>query len=108
MAERTLIWDSFDYIFEAKRRRIKPVRTHPNPLLVALKYKSLLNTPGIDSQANLARKVGVSPARISQMLRLLKLPQEIQQAVIRMGDPLPPREVTERKLRAFFVASPMQ
>jgi hypothetical protein len=105
MAERTLIWDTFDYVFEAERRRIKPVRTYPNPLLLARKYKYLLETPGIDTQTALARKVGVSPALISQMLRLLKLPQDIQQTVSRMGDSLPGRKVTERRLRAFFTSS---
>jgi hypothetical protein len=42
MAERTLIWDSFDYIFEANRRRIRPIRTYRNPLLLALEYKKLM------------------------------------------------------------------
>jgi len=102
MAERTLIWDRFDYIFEAERRRIRPVRTYRNPLILALKYKSLLNTTSIGSQTRLARKVGVSRARISQFLRLLKLPHAIQQSVIRMGDPLPSRKITERKLRALL------
>jgi hypothetical protein len=80
-------------------------KTYPNPLLLALQYKHLLETPEIGSQANLARKVGVSPARISQMLRLLKLPPEIQQSVLRMGDPIPPGTISEHKLRTFF-ASP--
>jgi len=38
MAERTLIWDVFDYIFEADRRRmgrIKPIRTYRNPIFQA-------------------------------------------------------------------------
>jgi ParB-like chromosome segregation protein Spo0J len=69
---------------------------------IAQKYKLLLETPGIDSQAKLARKIGVSPARINQLLRLLKLPPSIQQSVIGMGDPLPSRKITERKLRALL------
>jgi ParB-like chromosome segregation protein Spo0J len=105
MAERTLIWDRFDYIFEAERRRIKPVQTYRNPLLLALEYKKLLNTPGIGSQTRLAQKVGVSRVRISQFLRLLKLPPDIQRSVIRLGDPLPSREITERKLRMLLSSS---
>jgi hypothetical protein len=105
MAERTLIWDAFDYIFEAKRRRIKSVRTFRNPLILALKYKSLLDTPGIGSRTALSRKIGVSRARISQFLRLLRLPPDIQQSVIRMGDPLPIRNITERKLRALLAST---
>ncbi len=104
----------FPYRIKRGERRISltankippnPSRTYPNPLAVALRYKRLLDTPGIGSQAKLAKKVGVSPARISQMLRLLKLPQNIKQSVIQMGDPLPSREISERKLRALFVSS---
>jgi hypothetical protein len=38
MAERTLLWDVFDYIFEAVRRRmrrIKPIRACRNPIFLA-------------------------------------------------------------------------
>ena len=55
-----------------------PSKTYPNPLILALEYKRLLDTPGIGSQTALARKVGVSRSRISQFLRLLKLPPDIQ------------------------------
>jgi len=80
----------------------KPIKTYPNPLLLALHYKHLLETPEIGSQPELARKVGVSRARINQILRLLKLAPDIQQSVIRMGDPLPSRKATEHKLRALL------
>ena len=83
---------------------LKPPKTYPNPLLLALKYKRLLDTPGIGNQTELARKAGVSRARINQLLRLLKLPPHIQQSVIRLGDPLPSCKITERKLRALFTS----
>ena len=54
------------------------------------------------SQTALARQLGVSRERVNQYLRLLKLPPEIQKSVIRMGDPLPSRKITERKLRAVL------
>jgi ParB-like chromosome segregation protein Spo0J len=59
----------------------------------------------LGSQVEVARKVGVSRARVNQMLRLLKLPPDIQQSVIRMGDPLPSRKITEHQLRVLL-ASP--
>ena len=65
----------------------------------------MLQSGGYASQTALARKLGVSRARVNQMLRLLKLPQEVQETVARMGDPIPSRKVTERKLRAML-ASP--
>lgn len=79
-------------------------KTYSIPLSLALEYKRLLNTPEIGSQTARARKVGVSPARVSQLLRLFKLPADVQQSVIQMGDPLTSRKVTERKLRVMLVA----
>jgi len=41
MAERTLVWDVFDYIFEADRRRmgrIKPIRTYRIPFFPAREW----------------------------------------------------------------------
>ena len=108
MAERTLIWDEFDHAFRANRchhRRIKPIRTHRNPLILAREWDKMLRSGEYASQTALARKVGVSRTRVNQFLRLLKLPQEIQQSVIEMGGPLPSREITERKLRALLVSS---
>ena len=108
MAERTLIWDEFDYVFQAsryQRRRIKPTRAYRNPLVLARDWDKMLRSGECASQTALARKVGVSRTRISQFLRLLKLPQQIQQSVIRMGDPLPSRKITERKLRTLLVSS---
>jgi ParB-like chromosome segregation protein Spo0J len=83
-----------------------PLKSYSNPLLVALKYKQLLDTPSIGSQTKLAHKVGVSRARISQFLRPLKLPPDIQQSVIQMGDKLTTRKITERRLRKLLVPAP--
>ena len=57
------------------------------------------------SQSALARKLGISRARVNQMLRLLKLPPEVQEAVARMSDPLPSWKITERKLRSLLTES---
>ena len=80
--------------------RIKPIRTHRNPVFLAREWKKMLESSKYASQTALARKLGVSRARVNQMLRLLKLPPEIQESMIRMGDPLPSRKITERKLRS--------
>lgn len=58
------------------------------------------------SQTALGQRLGVSRARVNQMLRLLKLPPEVQEAVARMGDPLTSRKITERKLRNLFGSTP--
>lgn len=107
MAERILVWDEFNHVFEAKRyqpRRIKPIRSYRNPLFLAREWEKMRRSGGCASQTALARKVGVSRARVSQMLRLLKLLLSIQQSVIKMGDPLTSRKITERKVRALLVS----
>ena len=51
------------------------------------------------SKADLARKLGISRARVTQMLNLLKLPEELIREVEEMGDYWERRLVTERMLR---------
>jgi len=60
------------------------------------------------SQTALALKLGVSRARVNQMLRLLKLPPEIQGSVIRTGDSLPSRKITERRLRTLLSSTQVE
>ena len=105
MAERTLLWDTFDYVFEADRRRIKPIWTYRNPIFLAREWKKMLESGEYASQTALVRKLGVSRARVNQMLPLLKLPPSVQDTVVRMGDPLSSRKMTERKLRALLASS---
>ncbi len=57
-------------------------------------------TPG-STGANLARQLGVSRARISQVLRLLDLAPEAVQTIAALGDPLRSPIMTERSLRSL-------
>ncbi len=102
MAERTLIWDVFDYIFESDRRRmgrIKPVRTYRNPVCLAREWKKAMESGKYASQTALARELGVSRVRVTQVLRLLRLAPEVQEKIADLGDPLTSPIITERKLR---------
>lgn len=76
--------------------------TYPNPLFIALGYKEALDSEKYRNQTELAKSLNVTPARISQYLRLLKLPLEIRESVIRMGELSSPRQVTERRLRGLL------
>jgi len=55
------------------------------------------------SKADLSRKLGVSRARITQMLNLLKLPNEKIEEVESLGDYWRRRLVTERMLRNILL-----
>jgi biotin operon repressor len=102
MAERTLIWDVFEYIFESDRQRmgrIKPIKTYRNPIFLARKWKSMLEIGEYSSRTDLARALGVSRARVAQLLRLLRLDPTVIEKITALGDPLSSQTVTERKLR---------
>jgi len=59
---------------KGKRKRRKP-RQHP--LLKALEFQKLLDTGMVYNQTDLAKRLGISRARVTQCLNLLKLPEEI-------------------------------
>ena len=73
----------------------KPSRTYRNPVFLALEWKE----GKLPSQTALARELGVSRVRVTQVLRLLRLAPEINEKVAGLGDPLTSSTMTERKLR---------
>lgn len=108
MAERTLVWDVFEYVFEADRRRmgrIKPVRTYRNPIFLAREWAEALEAGNFRSKRAFARAIGLSHARVSQVLGLLRLGPDVREALDALGDPLYSRTITERKLRPLVCLS---
>jgi ParB/RepB/Spo0J family partition protein len=78
----------------------KTRRSRQHSLLKALEFQNLLDTKVVNNQADLAKRYGVSRARVTQHLNLLKLPDEIidflkenkdQESILRY--------FTERRLR---------
>ena len=66
----------------------------------AVRCKSILDEGEVTSRTALARREGVSRARITQILDLLKLDQDIQDFLLGLDAEDPRlRNVTERKLR---------
>jgi ParB-like chromosome segregation protein Spo0J len=59
----------------------------------------MIDNGKVASRAELARRLGVSRARVTQMLQLLTLSPNIIDAIVQLGDPLPTPTVTERNLR---------
>ena len=60
-----------------------------NPIFLAQEWQKGLSEGKYSSRADLSRRMGVSRARVTQILNLLKLPEEIVEKVCAMGDPLP-------------------
>lgn len=75
-------------------------------MLVAQEWQQTLAPGGHASPAALARHLGVSRARVTQVLRLLSLSPEVQQELMALGDPLSSPYITERKLRPAVNLSP--
>ena len=58
------------------------------------------------TRADLARRLGVSRARVTQVLGLLAFDPEVLQAFAALDDPMPKQLVTERSLRSILKTSP--
>jgi hypothetical protein len=77
-------------------------RTYRNPLVVAQEWQETLRSGTYSSAADLARKLRISRARVTQVLSLLRLPPDVLNAMAALGDPLPFPILTERRLRAIM------
>ena len=76
----------------------KPSR--PHVLEVAQSLQDMLDAGVVNSRADLARRLGVSRARVTQLLNLLELHDEIRREIL--GLPAErQRCFTERRLRAI-------
>ena len=78
-----------------------PKKTYRNPIYLAKEYKEMINKGEVKNQSELAKFKGISRARVTQILNLLKLDSLIIQELERLGDPLKSRIITERMLRPY-------
>jgi len=62
----------------------------------------MINSGEVKSEADLARKLGISRVRVNQIVSVLKLAPQIITQIERLGDPLLSRIVTERMLRSHI------
>ncbi|MCK4807534.1 MAG: hypothetical protein KAT09_07795 [Candidatus Aegiribacteria sp.] len=82
----------------------KPLRTYRNPIFFAQELAEEMSREGL-SQADLARKRGISRARVNQWLSLLQLPEREIRRILAMGDSWERRLLTERGLRMILRSS---
>ncbi|MBF0384357.1 MAG: hypothetical protein HQL27_00655 [Candidatus Omnitrophica bacterium] len=71
------------------------VESYENPIEKAMEYARMMQEEKL-SQNGLAKKLGTSRVRITQILNLLKLPQEQQEDILANGKE---KLITERQLR---------
>jgi hypothetical protein len=72
---------------------------------MAQAWQNILNRENY-TPADLARKLRVSRARVTQILRLLRLVPDVLQQLAALRDPLPTPVITERLLRPLVDLSP--
>jgi hypothetical protein len=93
---------SFTIILETKATPIiKPQRNYRNPIYLAKRYKLMIESGQARNESDLARQIGVSRVTVNHFISLLKLTPEVIQTVEQMGDPMPKRYITERRLRSL-------
>ena len=65
----------------------------------------MIDTGQVKNQTELARINGISRARITQIMNLLKLPNNILKAMVQIGYPLSKRMIPERYLQKIMKES---
>jgi hypothetical protein len=84
----------------------KPPREPRTPRVVlllrkALEWQALIESGEASSQAEIARREGITRARVTQIMHLLRLPPEIQQHILSLPDAPGQSAITERVLRSI-------
>jgi hypothetical protein len=69
----------------------------------AIEWQALLDSGKIDTQADIARREGVSRAWVTQVMGMLRLAPEIKEQILSMPDCVSRPPVTERMLRPIEI-----
>ena len=99
-AQRTFFWYDVNIGTTTKKKAKKTFR---NPIIQAKEMALEMELNNL-TKADLSRKLGISRARVTQVLNLLKLPEELIREVEEMGDYWERRQVTERMLRGLLIS----
>lgn len=84
-------------------RQHKPVICKPNPIKTALKYQRMYEDATYQSMEKVAQELGITRARVSQMLNLLKLDQRIIDFIQNITNPRQSNFWNEHRLRNIAV-----
>jgi hypothetical protein len=72
-----------------------------HPIDLALKWRRMIEANDDLTMAQLARNQAVSRARVTQVMKLLALPQDVQSYLIALQDPAATSYFSEHKLRVL-------
>jgi hypothetical protein len=94
-----------------------PLRRHPKPpkelralrvvklLHNAIEWRRQLDAGEVRTQADIARREGITRARVTQVMRLLRLAPEFQEQILSMPDISRRSAITERQLRPMIIVA---
>ena len=77
-------------------------RIYESPLMETRRYENLFKDPLVKTQSDIAREMGITRARVSQITALLKLASEIQREILTFQDQESIRFFSERRLRPLL------
>ena len=97
---RTFIYKFYFKTVVGKPSSLK--KTYRNPIYLAKEYEKMIDSGEVKNQAELARIKGLSRARVTQILNLLKLDKRIIDNLEQMGDPMERKVISERELRKII------
>ena len=104
-------WHEFDIYKDFRDRKtyikigkppVKLQKIYECPLIEAKRYLNLLKDPLINNQSDIARDIGITRTRVSQVMSLLKLEQEIQKTLLDFKDQKVIHFFSERRLRPLL------
>ena len=92
----------------AKARKRKPPKTPQTPKVVQLlrtaqEWRRQLDAGEVENQAAIARREGLTRARVTQVMGLLRLAPEIQELVLTLPTVAGRSIITERSLRSIVL-----
>jgi len=90
-------------VFQWERIPEEPERVYTSPLQEARRYVRILeNDPSVTTRVDLAREMGVSRARVTQITDLLRLDSAVQEKLLKLEDQRAIRFFSERRLRPLI------
>ena len=93
LRHRLLFPEEIIQLFKKRQAKLGRKKYYVNPLRRAIRYQTLLDEDPTLNKSRLAKKLGTSRVRVTQLLGLLKLPEDIQQRILET------KGLSERSLR---------
>jgi len=107
-------WQEFDIYKEKKDRKtyikigkppVEKAKIYESPIVKTKRYQNLLNDPLINNQSDIARNLGITRVRVSQVMFLLKLAPEIQKTLLGFEDQKMIKFFSEYRLRPLMTVN---